>query len=152
MKYKPLQIKYLKTNSMKNLKNLLIGLLLIFCVIFGYKTFFSGDNLYKEKVKQLEAANLLLQKERAGIDLKIDSLKTEYGKLKAREQKLAYDITTRDGEIAKNKAAAARSKVELNKFKHDIAETQNKIEGMKKHPANRDGDDLLNSLKLKTQK
>ena len=138
--------------DLKDLKNILIGILLICTIIFGYKTFFTSDKLYKEKLKQLEAANKLLQAERAAIDLKIDSLKSEYDKLKAHEQKLANDIANRDAEIAKDKAAAAKSQAELNKFKHEMAETQRKIEDIKEHPANRTGDDLLNSLKLKTIK
>jgi len=137
--------------DLKDIKNLLILFLLVCVVIFGYKTFFTGDKLYKEKLKQLEAANKKLQQERIAIDLRIDSLKLEYGKLKDHEVKLAKEISDRDKEIAKDKAAAAKSKAELNKFKQEMAETQEKIAEMKKHPANRTGDDLLNSLKIKTQ-
>lgn len=135
----------------KDIKNILILFLLVCVVIFGYKTFFTSDKLYKEKVKQLEAANKKLQEERAAIDLKIDSLNVEYGKLKDRESVLAQEIAKRDKEIEKDKAAAAKSKAELDKFKKEMAETQEKIAEMKKHPANRTGDDLLNSLKIKTQ-
>ena len=136
----------------KDIKNILIGILLICTIIFGYKTFFTSDKLYKEKLKQLEAANKKLQEERVAIDLRIDSLKTEYNKLKEHEAKLAKDIANRDSEIAKDKAAAAKSQAELNKFKREMAETQQKIVDMKEHPANRTGYDLLNSLKLKTLK
>ena len=137
---------------MKNIKNILIGILLICTIIFGYKTFFSDNSQYKENLKQLEAANKKLQEERVAIDLKIDSLNTEYKMVKDHEAKLAKEISDRDSEIAKDKAAAAKSRAELDKFKNNLTETQCKIAEMKSHPANRTGNDLLNSLKLKTQK
>lgn len=137
---------------MKDIKNILIGILLICTIIFGTKTFFTSDKLYKEKLKQIELANEKLKKERITIDLKINTLKIEYSKLKDHETKLNKEITNRDFEIAKNKATAARSQAELAKFKQDLIETQNKIKLLKDNPPNRTGEDLLNSLKIKTQK
>ena len=137
---------------MKDIKNILIGILLICTIIFGNKNFFTSDKLYKEKLKQIELANEKLKKERITIDLKINTLKIEYSKLKDHETKLNKEITNRDFEIAKNKATAARSQAELAKFKQDLIETQNKIKLLKDNPPNRTGEDLLNSLKIKTQK
>ena len=133
------------------MKKILLLILLLCVIIFGYKTFFPDNKLYKEKLKQLEEANKKLQQEKAVIDLKINSLKSEYDKLKNHEKQLAAEIDERDKKIAKDKVAAARSKAELDKSKKEIAEIQKKIAEMKEKPANRTGDDLLNSLKIKTQ-
>lgn len=142
---------------MTNAKNILIPnivilILLAFCLVFGWMVLFRGDSGYKEKLKQLEAANAQLQEQRANINGKIDSLQCEYTKLKAHEAVLAADVAQRDAAIAKTKAEAARSQAELAKIKHEMEETIRKIEEAKAHPANRTGDDLLNSLKLKTSK
>ena len=62
------------------------------------------------------------------------------------------DINLRDSEIAKSKDKANRSKAELEKLKKEIEETRGKIDSLKTNPANRQGDDLLNSLKSKLNK
>jgi len=137
---------------MKDIKNILILALLAGCLVFGYMALFRGDAGYKEKLKSLEDANAQLQKERSAINGAIVNLKGEYTKLKAHEAVLAADVAQRDASIAQSKAEAACSQAELGKLKHEMDETLRKIKDAKAHPANRIGDDLLNSLKLKTSK
>ena len=132
--------------------NIVILVLLAFCLVFGWMVLFRGDSGYKEKLKQLEAANVQLQEQRTSINVKIDSLQCEYTKLKAHDVALAADVVQRDASIAKTKAEAALSQAELTKLKREMEETIRKIKEAKDRPANRTGDDLINSLKLKTSK
>ena len=93
-----------------------------------------------------------MAKLKLAADEQNEILSLEFTKLQAKELELANDIKKRDLEIAKSKENANKSKRELEKFKREIEETKRKIDSLKSHPANRTGDDLLNSIKLKTQK
>jgi len=141
-----------KYKFMKDIKTILIIVLLGATLFFGYMWFFKGDNGYKEKIKQLEAEKKELVKERENLDNDVRSILAEFNSLKEKEKKLLADVAKLDAEIAKSKANAAKSKAELDKMKKDLKDTQDKIAYLKDHPVNRTGDDLLNSLKMKTQK
>ena len=135
-----------------NIKDYLIIVLFLGVMIFGYISLFSGDKLYEYKLEELKKENLILSKMKDSLGLKINSLESQFITLKAKETELINDINNRDLEIAKSKERASKSKAELDKFKREMQETRNKIDSLKAHPANRTGDDLLNSIKLKTQK
>jgi len=137
---------------MKDIKNVLILILLAGCLIFGYMWFFSGNDEYKEKIKQLEKEKKELVSERENLDKQVKVLQGDYVILKQKEAKLLSDLAKLDTEINQSKINAAKSQAELNKMKRDLKDTQDKIAELKKNPANRTGDDLLNSLKMKTQK
>lgn len=133
------------------LQNILIGILTVCTLFFGYKTFFSEDPLYKQKIEELHKENLALQAKRDSINGVLKTLKVDFEKLKVQEAALNAKVAQEDKEIEKNKAKAAKSQAELTALQKELADTHNKIEDLKKHPANRTGDDLLNSLKLKSQ-
>ena len=135
-----------------NIKDYLIIVLFLGVMILGYISLFSGDKLYEYKLEELKKENLILSKMKDSLGLKINSLESQFITLKAKETELINDINNRDLEIAKSKERASKSKAELDKFKREMQETRNKIDSLKAHPANRTGDDLLNSIKLKTQK
>lgn len=133
-------------------KNIIILVLLIGCLVFGYINLFRGDKLYEYKVEELQKENATLLKERDSVKSEIKTLNIEFSALKTKEAELMNDINLRDTEIAKSKDKANRSKAELEKFKKEIEETRGKIDSLKAHPTNRQGDDLLNSLKSKLNK
>ena len=139
-------MKYMDT------KNIIILVLLIGCLVFGYINLFRGDKLYEYKVEELQKANSTLLKERDLVKGEIKTLNIEFTALKSKEAELMNSINLRDSEIAKSKDKANRSKAELEKFKKEIEETREKIDSLKAQPANRQGDDLLNSLKSKLNK
>ena len=141
-----------KNKNMKDYKNILILILLAGCLIFGYITLFSGDKNYKEQLKRLDVSNKILKEQRKAINSELLILKADYSKLKVHEAALADEVTALDKEVKKNKDAADRSKAELDTVKKDMEETRKKIADVKQNPANRTGEDLLNSLKIKTQK
>lgn len=137
---------------MKDIKNWLIVVLLGCTLIFGYLTLTKDDSEYKKKVELLKQDNARLERENAKIDSKIDSLCTEYINLQKKDSLLGLEISKRDAQIAKALADSKRSKAELDAIKTSMEETRRKIAELKANPFKRTGDDLLNSLKLKTQK
>jgi len=137
---------------MKDIKNILIVVLLAGCMIFGYMWFFRNDGGYKQKIKDLEKEKKELIVAREKLEKDVTVLEKNFQDLKKREDALVADISRRDAEIRRRKEEAARSKAELDNMKKGLKETQDKIVELKKNPPNRTGDDLLNSLKMKTQK
>ncbi len=137
---------------MKDIKNILIVVLLAGCMIFGYMWFFRNDSGYKQKIKDLEKEKKELIVAREKLEKDVTVLEKNFQDLKKREDALVADISRRDAEIRRRKEEAARSKAELDNMKKGLKETQDKIVELKKNPPNRTGDDLLNSLKMKTQK
>jgi chromosome segregation ATPase len=136
---------------MKNIKDALIIVLLGLALIFAWTTFFGGDSLYKHKVKELEADNRRLQEERKTIDAKILVIQARFDSLSVEDKKLQGVIASKDAEIEINKKSASRSKAELDAMRKGLEKTRKQIEQAKKNPPNREGQDLINSLKIKTQ-
>ena len=126
-------------------------ILIAVCLALGCSFFFVNTD-YKEKVDQLHKENSLLQTERVAIDKEVEILNRDFNAMKIEEAKLMSEIAQRDQEIAKSKANAERSRSELSRMKKEMEETMKNIQDLKKNPPNRTGEDLLNSLKLKTQK
>jgi len=121
-------------------------------MIFGYMWFFRNDGGYKQKIKDLEREKKELIIAREKLEKDVVVLEKNFEDLKKKESSLAADIKKRDEEIRRRKEEAAKSRAELDNMKKGLKETQEKIVELKKNPSNRTGDDLLNSLKLKTQK
>jgi len=136
---------------MKDIKNWIIFILLGLTLIFGYITLTKDDSDYKRKVEILKEDNTRLLNENSKIDGRIDSLRVEYINLQKKDSLLNIEISKRDIQIANALASSKKSKEELEKIKANIAETQRKIKELKANPFKRTGDDLLNSLKLKTK-
>jgi septal ring factor EnvC (AmiA/AmiB activator) len=138
-------------DQIKDPKNIIILALFVGMMIFASIVLLGKSSNYKQQVKDLEAKNKVLQSERVEIHKRVAALEREYEALKKKEAELLADIAKRDIEIANSKAAASRSKAELDKLKKDLQKTREDIKNHEDNPANRTGDDLLNSLKLKTK-
>jgi chromosome segregation ATPase len=131
-----------------DIKNLLILILLVFSLFFGYKWYFStGNSDYKKELKDLNEKNKALQAQRDSINIEIKKLEYDFLKLKEKEFFLVQKIDSMSTEIELVKSRAAKSKKELDKLRGDLSETRKKIEELKENPVNRTGDSLLNSLK-----
>lgn len=139
------------TNIFRDPKNIIITVLLLGVLVFAAIVFYGGDTAYKKRVKELQAENKVLQAQRDSIDSVIGGLENDYQDLLLKEAALLADIAQRDADIQKAKDAANRSKVELDRIKKDLEKTRAEIKKHETNPANRTGDDLLNSLKFKTQ-
>jgi len=118
---------------------------------FVYFTQFSTKK-YEEKILELEAKRVVLIQERDSLDAVADSLHGEYVRLRELDEKAEKEIQKKDKLIADLKTRSARSQQNLDQLKQDMRETQEKIESVKRNPANRTGEELLESLKNKTQR
>jgi peptidoglycan hydrolase CwlO-like protein len=141
-----------QTTNPDKFKNTLILILAGVAILFACTTFFRKDGEYAQQVKDLHAANEKLQAERALIDHQIVELQKAYNALEVKETALLDAIAQKEAEIAKSRAQATKSKAQLDHIMKEMAETRRKIKELTDNPPNRTGNDLLNSLKLKTQK
>ena len=134
-----------------DVKTIIILVLLGISLIFGYKWFFGGDKYSKDKVKELEKSIKALQEERKVTYEQIAKYKFSYDSLVKIEDKIKLDIADLEKKLKEAEQSANLSKEKLDKMRAELAETRRQIDELKKHPANRTGDDLLNSLKNKTK-
>jgi septal ring factor EnvC (AmiA/AmiB activator) len=138
--------------NMKNeLKNILVSVLLCLTLIFAY-SWILEDGGSGERVDTMtrELEELSLKKKES--DRIIDSLGIEADRLNSQEQRLKSDISRLESEIRDAIARANQSAKNLDRINKELAETRKKIEEFKKNPPNRTGDDLINSIKIKTKK
>lgn len=134
-----------------DLKSILILVLLLTTLIFGYKWFYSNSSASNERVKQLELEFKELEKKKLANNLEIDSLKNAFNLLKLEDARLKEERVKLENEARLAEITAAQSKEKLAKLRAELAETRRKIEEFKKNPPNRTGDILIQSLKNKTQ-
>lgn len=138
--------------NMKNeLKNILVSVLLCLTLIFAY-SWVLEDGGSDEKVDALkrELEELSLKKKES--DRIKDSLRSETDRLESQGKRLESDISRLESEIRDAIARANQSAKNLDRINKELAETRRKIEEFKKNPPNRTGDDLINSIKIKTKK
>jgi peptidoglycan hydrolase CwlO-like protein len=150
--HSPMHKKPIKLSTkMKDPKTIAIAVLVLLVLIFGATTFFKKDSLYKYKLEELQKVYDAEHKKRDSLDQELVKVRAEFAALKVKERQLAADVARLDQDIASAKNDAKRSKEELGHAKASLEETRKKIANLKSNPPNRTGEDLLNSLKLKTQ-
>ena len=132
-------------------KNIAILVLVLLVLIFGATTFFKKDSLYKYKLEQLQKEYDKEHALRDSLDLEISKVQSELAALKVREKELAEEVSRLETEAILAKEEANRSQEELDNTRTLLAETRKKIKELKNQPPNRKGEDLIKSLKLKTQ-
>ena len=137
--------------SQLDIKSILILILLGLTLLFGFKWFFSGDKVSKERVKQLEQQFKDLENQKKFVDLEINSWRAKSDSLRQLDVKLQAELTRQEAQTKKAEIESNKSKANLDKLKHDLEETQHKIDEFKKNPPNRTGDALLESLKNKAK-
>jgi chromosome segregation ATPase len=135
-----------------NTKNYIIVILVVVCLAFGYFTFKGSDSELKSKIEQLKSSNSLLEHQRDSIDKVITLTMKDFQKAKSADSALQIDIRSYEAEIERQKSLANQSRAQLDNLQKSLEETRRKIVDMKAHLANRTGDDLLKSIKLKTTK
>lgn len=145
-------VNFMKFDLKFDIKSILILVLLGFSLVFFYKWYFSGIDGYKKEVKRLHAENEILQHKRDSVNLIIKGLEVDFKRLQKLDSTLRVKIQKDEIEIKSAKDKANQSKTELDRLRLDLEKTKKQIEDLKNNPSNRTGDDLLNSLKIKTQK
>jgi chromosome segregation ATPase len=141
-----------QTENKTDIKNYAILFLGVVSIALILVISFSRGNDYSEEVEKLRSENALLEKKRNEIALRVDSLHKAYDVLQHRDDSLAAKILAQDAEISKLYADSRKSKGELERIRKEISASMKKIEELKKNPPNRTGNDLINSLKIKTEK
>jgi|688.fasta_scaffold04263_21 septal ring factor EnvC (AmiA/AmiB activator) len=130
---------------------ILISVLLLTSLIFGYKWFYSGNSASKERVKQLEAEFKELEKKKKESDTRIKYWETQFAALQAKSDSLNAEIDALEKQAKDAEVEAKKSKAKFEALSKQLAETRHKIEEFKKNPPNRTGDLLLESIKNKTK-
>jgi len=134
---------------METLKTWIIAILLAIILFAGI--FLKFESEYKKTINDLKKRNEILQSKNQQIDRRLDNLWIEYSILQKRDSSLRLEIKKRDIKISEALLSAKKSQIELEKTRNAILLTRKKIEDFRKNPSNRIDDDLLNSIKLKTQ-
>jgi chromosome segregation ATPase len=139
---------------MKNFdfKTIFIFILLTLLMVVGYNWYFKADKNYKNQVESLKQENKKIQISRDSLSMNILILEKDFNLIKAREDSLMTRIGKLDTQISDSKNKANKSKAELDALRKELLETNNKIKELKNNPPNRTGQDLINSIKNKTQK
>ena len=132
-----------------DIKSICLGLLIILSVVFFCLWYFSTDDAAKQEVKQLQIENKKLQKERADIEKKNDSIVTHYKIVEENTQKTLDMISDLHVKFVKLEVEVKDSKKEVEATNVEINDLLKQIEYLKANPVKRTGDDLLNSLNKK---
>ena len=135
-----------------DLKSILILLLAIICSIFVLKYYNESDKEYKKELDKLRAENELIHQKRDSLLNERNKLETDLVVVRKNNDSLIYLSNVLEKEVASQKQKAIISRQELNRLRKDLEETKIKIEDLKKNRSNRNGDELLNSLKSKMKK
>ena len=93
-----------------DIKSILILILLGLTILFGFKWFFSGDKVSKERVKQLEQQFKDLENQKKVVDLEINSWRAKSDSLRQLDIKLQAELTKQEAQTKKAEIEANKSK------------------------------------------
>lgn len=133
-----------------DIKTMLIILFFTLSVIFGLKWYF-GSNVDRDKVKELEKEFKELEKQKAETDERIKQWEYKFQELDKRDSDLREQQKIYEKQIITYTNIVNKDKNELYELKKKMENTRKKIEEFKKNPPNRTGEDLINSIKNKTE-
>lgn len=132
-----------------DIKTIIIISLLAISLFFCYKWYFSSDNLYKEKIDNLNSEYKKLEQSKKESDEKILTWKSKYDSLDVVDKNLSMDIKILKFNISKLEVKANTSKDSLTKISLRLKNAIKRINDF--NPPNRTGDFLLESIKNKTK-
>lgn len=133
-------------------KSILIFILLTLLMGVAYNWYFKADKDYKNQVKMLRDENIKIKNTRDSLSTNILNLEKEFIVIKDREDSLNNRIKILDIQISDARNKANKSKAELDALRIELLETNKKIKELRNNPPNRTGEDLINSIKNKTQR
>jgi len=136
---------FLKNLDSNTIKNILIIILILSTLGIGLSWYFKDDN--KSLIKRLESEAKNLKDERKIIKVQIDSLKTENDKLYTDKKKIEEILKKDDEIITEYINKANKSQQDLDNLKKQQSDINKKIDQLRSHPANRQNDELIKSLK-----
>ena len=133
---------------MKDIKSILIAILLGFCIFFFSIWYLKGSG-YKKEYKKLEQQFNVIQKSRDSLKTVNKKLKSDYLEIDNRIKLREIFINSIEKELEKTKEELKSAKLDLKKWESDYKITKKKIEDLKKNPIKREDDQLVKSLKEK---
>jgi chromosome segregation ATPase len=134
---------------MERIKNIVILVLLVASIIFGLKWFWGGNDVSKEKLKNLTEKFNVLESQKKQVDKDIVSWKDKYKIKEIAEQKLKIEIVKSKKDIAIAIDKANKTKLELDKYKIKLDKSKKEIDEYTKNPPKLSEDELLKSLRKK---
>lgn len=137
-------------NITLDIKTILIILLFVTSTIFGLKWYF-GSNVDKDKIKELEVKFKELESQKKEVDERILKWEEKFKELDKEDSDLRDKQAIIEKQIINSIIMNNKDKQELDKLRKKIEETRKKIQEFKNNPPNRTGEDLLNSIKNKTE-
>lgn len=145
-------IDFFKSSIMKlDIKSILILILLLSTLIFGYKWFFTGDPASKERVKQLEIQNKELDQQNKLSDIKIGKLQNSFDSSVSVGIKLNKDVIQLEEKANKAEIEANITKFNLANIRKELNDTRKNIENLRNTQNTKTEGDLLQSIKNKTK-
>lgn len=135
-----------------NTRTLIIIAVVITIGFFAYK--WSGGFGIKfgeseERVKELETKFGELEKQKAESDANVIKWKSSYDSLRGEGARLKTEVSKLHRETIEAQVTAAKSKLQLDSARVKSERLKTKIVELEKNPANRTGDELIESLKNK---
>ena len=137
-------------NITLDIKTILIILLFATSATFGLKWYF-GSNGDKDKIKELEVKFKELESQKKEVDERILKWEEKFKELDKEDSDLRDKQAIIEKQIINSIIMNNKDKQELDKLRKKIEETRKKIQEFKNNPPNRTGEDLLNSIKNKTE-
>lgn len=135
-----------------NIKNLLIVAVIGVFIVFGYK-WFDGYGLKfgesEKRVEELETQIKQLEQDKNDSDAKIISWQNKHDSIQKKEVALKSKVSTLAKETIAAESQAAKSKAELEDVKNRTARARESISTIRRTPVNREGEELVRSLKNK---
>lgn len=135
-----------------NIKNILLGVLILISVFFFYKWYFSTDPVAKAEIANLKIENKKIEKERDSLMQRKDSIVKRTNDLErsviineTRISELRKQMTTLERNLSISTAELVTSQIEIAVGIKEIAE-------LKAHPIKRTGAALIESLDEKIMK
>lgn len=127
----------------------LIVFILLSLVFITFFIMIGGDT-NKKKIKELTKENIVLSRELKKSDKIIKKLQKDITKDSLVIVDLNIELVKINDKLLNKNKELQKSKTELNDLRKKILEDKVKIDDMNNKPIKRTGDDLINSIKEKT--
>jgi peptidoglycan hydrolase CwlO-like protein len=92
-----------------------------------------------------------MQKQRDSLVNARVILERDFKVLKQQDSIKSVEVSRLDNVLVSMQNELDKTKSNFNDLRKNLEDTQNKINDMEKSPSNRTGNDLLNSIKIKTK-
>lgn len=131
-----------------DIKSLLIIVLLITSIYFGYKWYYSTDfEYYKEKIEELERSNIDIKSDRDSIQKSLSELTDNYNRLVKIDLNLKENLAKIDFYIENTKQEISGSEESLIELKNDLEDILRQIEEIKSGRSKKEDSNILESIK-----